>query len=232
MSSSCPACGEAMEFAERPVTLRTGTCPTCQKEFAFVEGSTLSQHLPPASEASAATPVGAPIEVAEDAPECDECGSVLTFRAGRAGAVLAVCGECETTTVLRPESAEEEAPTERRRSVRRDVPGAGAPRGRPCRRCGAPLRFTTGEDGLLVGECDSCGNRFTLPARPGEGRRGYGPRDRSSYGRGGYRPSRGLRPNFRDRGPGGSRPFAGPDRHGRPPSDEDDRRRRRRRRDE
>lgn len=221
-----------MEFSERAVSLRTGTCPACQKEFAFVEGSTLSHHLAPAPESSGATPVGAPIEVAEDAPECDECGSVLTFRAGRGGSVLAVCGECETTTVLRPESAEAEPEPERRREPRREFSEGAAPRGRPCRKCGAPLRFTTGDDGLLVGECDSCGNRFTLPARTGEGRREYGSRDRPSYGRGGFRSSRGPRPPYRDRGPGGSRPFGGSDRRGRPPGDDDDRRRRRRPRNE
>ena len=59
------------------------------------------------------------------------------------------------------------------------------PRSRPCRQCGAPLRFTTNEEGLLVGECEACGNRFTLPPRTEGGRRegGFGRDDRGSRGR-------------------------------------------------
>ncbi len=45
MTSSCPDCGTSMEFDEREVHLRTGTCPSCSKEYAFVEGSTVSARL-------------------------------------------------------------------------------------------------------------------------------------------------------------------------------------------
>lgn len=230
MPSSCPACGVEMEFTDRSVVLRAGTCPSCQKAFAFVEGATLSEHLGPEAEEGEATPVGVPLRVSENAPECEDCGSPLTFRSGRGGTVLADCTECETTTVYRLESGATEArETERRRPSGEGLPERGGPRGRPCRKCGAPLRFSTGEDGLLVGECESCGNRFTLPPRGGGGRGGYGGQGRSPYGSRDFRASRGGRPPFRDRGPGGSRPFRRRDRRARPRDDEDEGRRRRRR---
>lgn len=215
-----------MEYSERAVTLRTGTCPTCAKEFAFVEGSTLSEHLPPPDERTVATPVGAPIEVAADSPECDECGSVLSFRAGRKGAILAVCSECETTTVYR--AASETVPEEGDRTrPRREFGGPEGPRSRPCRKCGAPLRFSTTDDGLLVGECDSCGNRFTLPPRGGSDRPRSYP-GRPAYGRSGYRSGDRRGSSYRSSGRPGGRPYRGSDRRG-PPSDDDDARRRRRR---
>lgn len=229
MADTCPACGAEMEYSERAVTLRTGTCPSCAKAFAFVEGSTLSDHLPAPGESSGATLVGAPVEVAEDAPECDECGSALAFRTGRNGAILGVCSECETTTVYRP--ASESATEEReRRAPRAEFQGPGGPRSRPCRKCGAPLRFSTTDDGLLVGECDACGNRFTLPPRESSDRpRGYS--GRPQFNRSGYRPGGRRGTNYRSSGRSGGRPYGGSDRRG-PPSDDDSRRRRRRTREE
>ena len=227
MSSTCPSCGAEMEFSERSVVLRTGTCPACAKEFAFVEGTTLSDHLPESEETSGATPVGAPIRVAEEGPECEECGAPLRFRTGRGGRLLAICTDCEATTTFRAERAAtvEEAPTQRGPA---SGPAAGeGPHGRPCRKCGAPLRFSTDEEGLLVGECDSCGNRFTLPPRPQTGRdRDF--RGRPSYGGKGFRPPSGRGPYYRNRRSEGYRPYRRDDRRG-PASDEDRPRRRRRR---
>lgn len=219
-----------MEYSERAVTLRTGTCPSCAKEFAYVEGSTLSHHLPSEPEGPRATPVGAPIVVEEEAPECEECGTPLAFRTGRGGAILAVCSECESTTIYRPASESRRGGGESPYAGRDRGP-PGGPRSRPCRRCGAPLRFTTGEDGLLVGECESCGNRFTLPPRAGPpGERGSG--GRPSYGRTGYR-SRDRRGSpYRSSGRQRTRTYSDEDRREGPPRDEDLRRRRRRPRDE
>ncbi|HYB77109.1 MAG TPA: hypothetical protein VEE83_00310, partial [Thermoplasmata archaeon] len=74
-----------MEFEERSVRLRTGTCPSCTNEFAFVEGESVASRLasPPATSASegdddaAEAPTGS-----AEGPECEECGSPLTFREG------------------------------------------------------------------------------------------------------------------------------------------------------
>jgi len=237
VSTNCPSCGSEMEFTERAVVLRTGTCPSCAKEFAYVEGTTLTGHLPEVGDEPAATSVGAPVVVAEDAPECAECGAPLSFRAGRGGAVLAICSDCETTTVLRPEGETgEERPRADRRAPRSFAP-EGGPRSRPCRRCGAPLRFENDEDGNLVGVCDACGNRFTLPPRDGPGGPGRGdrrpgrpPYGRPKYGGGRYSSRGGSRPYYSDRGAGRSR--SGPARRRGPSEgDEDDRRRRRRRED-
>jgi hypothetical protein len=234
MPTPCPSCGAEMEFAERAVVLRTGTCPSCAKEFAYVEGTTLSAHLPPEEEGSGATPVGAPVVVEGEALECDDCGGPLQVRAGRSGELLVVCEDCETTTAYRAQGAETQ-PEDRPRRDRRPVPESReGPRSRPCRRCGAPLRFTTGDDGMLVGECDSCGNRFTLPPRGGAGREsGFRGPPRGRYGspRGRGRP--GDRPFYRDRAEGRDTRYG--DARRRPPAREDrdeQVRRRRRRRDD
>lgn len=179
-----------MEFAEQEVRLRTGRCDACGHEFTFLEGAAPPV---PASSLSEGEPAAAPAAPAESLLECDECGSPLSMRARRDGSIEARCEECESTTIYVPRGAAEEE--EEERPPRRRTPeGPGGPRGRPCRQCGAPLRFTTNEEGLLVGECEACGNRFTLPPRTGGGReggrfrRGGGPAGRS-YGdrRGGSR---------------------------------------------
>ncbi|HXY46407.1 MAG TPA: hypothetical protein VEG66_03060 [Thermoplasmata archaeon] len=178
-----------MEFEQHDVHLRTGVCPACTKEFAFVEGAAVSSRLgvPPAGTANEADEEGGASGGAREGPECEECGSPLTFRAGHRGSIEATCDECETTTLYVPKP--EHPRPDRGRAPRFDEE---VPRSRPCRRCGAPLRFSTGEDGLLVGECESCGNRFTLPPRPDRGRgRGFtGPRryDRGDVRRGPERP--------------------------------------------
>ncbi len=215
-----------MEFSERAVVLRSGTCPSCAKEFAYVEGTTLTGHLPEGSESEAATPVGAPVVVAGDGPECPTCGGPLEIQTGREGALIVRCEDCETQTVYRPEG--ERGPRERRGprpEGRRPEPDFES-RSRPCRKCGAPLRFTTGEDGMLVGECDSCGNRFTLPPRRDSGGAG-GYRGRPAGDRGGYRGRGGSRPYFQNR----RRPaYGGASRRSRDDDSDSDERRDRRRR--
>jgi len=229
MASVCPSCGAEMEFSERSVVLRAGTCPSCAKEVAYVEGATLTDHLPAIGETSDATPVGVPVRVAEDGPTCEECGAPLEFRAGRGGRLLAVCTDCEATITYRAErgSDVEEAAGRPARSAGRGA--AEGPRGRPCRKCGAPLRFTTDDEGLLVGECDSCGNRFTLPPRPQSNRgRGFG--ERPKYGGRGYRGPAARRPYYRDSRAPGYRSNRRDER--REPNSDEDRARRRRRRAE
>jgi len=249
MANSCPECGTSMDFEQHDVHLRTGTCPACAKEFAFVEGTTVSARLgSPPSGPVAPSEGGAPVaEGAEGGPECEECGSLLAFREGKNGSLDAVCADCGTTTVYvpqrapgRPEMVFEPPERGRERPERgRERPerfDGGAPRGRPCRKCGAPLRFSTGDDGNLVGECDSCGNRFTLPPRAdggGGGGGGWGSRGAPRYGRREFRPSAGGRPPYRGRsGDRTGRPFRPSDRRGPPRGDDEDRPRKRRRREE
>ena len=216
-----------MELEQREVRLRTGVCPACAKEFAFVEGATVSSRfkaLPstPGEEDEAEEGAG---ESVEGGPECDECGSPLLFREGHHGSLEVICPDCETTTVFVPKG--EPPPPPRGGPPRFEEQG---PRGRPCRKCGAPLRFSTGEDGLLVGECESCGNRFTLPPRADRGGRDarYGGAPR--YGRREFRRGAGGRPPYPGRGGNnrGDRPFRRSDRRGPPRDDGGDRRRKRR----
>jgi len=225
MTNTCPECGTSMDFEQHEARLRTGTCPACAKEFAFVEGTTVSSRLgsPPSGPASPADEGVSASAGVEGGPECDECGPPLSFREGKGGSLEVVCPDCETTTVFVPKR--ESARPERERERPEGFDG-GAPRGRPCRKCGAPLRFSTGDDGLLVGECEACGNRFTLPPRSdsGGGDRG-GPR----YGRREYGSGPGSRPPYQSRG---GRPFRGSDRRGPPRYSDDDSRRKRRRRDD
>lgn len=228
MKNSCPECGSSMDFEQREVRLRTGTCPSCAKEFAFVEGTGVASRLGSPSPAPASAEGDG--SIAEDGPECDTCGSPLSFRQGPKGSLEAICPDCETTTVFVPQRERFRAEQEREPSERFD---SGAPRGRPCRKCGAPLRFSTGEDGNLVGECEACGNRFTLPRRNDGGGGRPDARGGTRYGRREFRSYSGGRPPYRGRGGDrGGRPFRSSDR-GRPPSlDDEDRRRKRRRRDQ
>lgn len=225
MTNTCPECGASMDFERREVSLSTGTCPSCAKEFAFVEGPAVSSRLASRLPAGAAR-----VEAPEGGPECAECGSPLEIREGRNGSLEAVCSECETTTVFVPQR---EAGRPERGREPRGRPDEEGPRGRPCRRCGGTLRFSTGEDGMLVGECESCGNRFTLPPREDRGRDREEGRGSAPYGRRPYRPRAGSRSSYQYRGSDrGGRPFRGTDRRGPPRFDDEDRRRKRRRRDE
>jgi hypothetical protein len=224
-----------MDFEQREVRLRTGTCPSCSREFAFVEGATVASRLSspppgPSRPSEAEGPVG---EKAEGGPECGECGSLLTFREGERGSLEAICADCATTTVFVPQGEAPRPVRGRERPERPPRSYEGAPRGRPCRKCGAPLTFSTDDDGNLVGECAACGNRFTLPPRSDRGGGGWAPRGGPRYGRREFRPGARGRPPYRSAGGDrGSRPFRSSDRRGPPRLDDEDRRRRRRRREE
>ena len=225
MPSSCPGCGTEIEFAEQEGHLRTGRCTACGHDFVLLEGAALPSPLPAGSEAGSSS---ATTEGEVSLPECVECGSSLILRTRRDGSIEARCDECESTTIYVPQGEENEDPEER---PRRLAPrGPGGPRGRPCRQCGAPLRFSTNEEGLLVGECEACGNRFVLPPREGRGAEGRR-FDRGGNPRG--RPYGGRRGGSRWGGPsrGGNRRSRG-FRTGSYESEEGDRRPRRRRRSE
>lgn len=228
MANSCPECGAEMTFEEHEVRLRSGTCPSCSKEFAVVVGTTVASRFAPSASAARQETAEESITegASEGAPECEECGGPLVIREGSSGSLAATCEDCDTTTVFVRQSDVMRREGARERPARFD---AGASRGRPCRRCGGPLRFSTDETGMLVGECESCGNRFALPPRPGarrenEGRRApsFGRRDKPYRSRG--------RPFDRGEGaPRRERSFRGPDRQGSSRSDSEDYRRRRRR---
>ena len=244
MSGSCPDCGAEVEFTTRPAQLRVGACSACGHSFALFEDP--SGTSPGAVSGLIATSVpGAtppsPAEASGGAIPCPQCEGSLTLRASGEGRIVGVCADCEAETVFTVETGEEEEAEEPR--ARRGPPARGrfsgggmdrgeGPRSRPCRECGAPLRFSTNPDGTVQGECTSCGNRFTLPPRTydrggGGGFRGrFGPRGGSD--RGGRFP-RGSGGRF-GRGPP---PYA----RRRPPREDegeerDDRRRRRRNDDE
>jgi len=202
MSTNCPDCGTTMEFEARDVHLRTGVCPSCAKEFAFLEGSTVASRLGAlpsvaGSEAEGESDQGSAAGI--EGFECAECGSPLSVRGGRSGTLEVSCEECDVTTVFvpQPEGGRADRVPRGREGPRKSF-DTDSPRGRPCRKCGNPVRISTREDGVVVGECESCGNRFTLPPRSRDGG-GGGRFDRGSrYGRSDYR-----------RGPGRGRPYAG-----------------------
>lgn len=165
----------------------TGTCADCHRVTTLVEGP-----LPLGTAVAAsgeATPASEDSSPESGGPECAECGSLLTVSAREDGMLEVSCAECETTTTFVPEgSSPPRAPRDRgdryeRPRRRDDAGGAGMSNARPCRQCGAPLKFTTDDEGVLTGECSSCGNRFTLPPRRDGG---FGRTDRG--GGGSYRP--------------------------------------------
>jgi len=225
MPKSCPECGSAVELAEQEARLLTGTCPGCSKSITLVTGVRLEPGSPerPVAVGEAGTAPGG------SSPECPECGGPLSIAID--GHVLtAECDSCDTTIRFFQDRGEA-APDESRRGrsvdrpFRQDRGDRFRPmNARPCRQCGAPLRFTTDESGILTGECDSCGNRFTLPPRSGrDGDRGAGRgrgRPPGRYGSGG---------GYRYAGrPRGARPEGG---RYRPRDEESGPPRRRRRRD-
>jgi len=184
----------------------TGTCSSCQRVTTLIEGT-----IPLGTAAPGGTGDSSTVsEGSASGPECADCGGTLTVTAGEDGKLEVACAECETTTVFVPEGSPPPRSGPDRgerfdRPRRREMPGGEGPsRSRPCRQCGAPLAFTTDENGNLTGECSSCGNRFTLPPR----RDGPPGRDRPSAGRYGARgPPRYGRDN---------RGWSGGNREGRP----------------
>jgi hypothetical protein len=222
----------------------TGTCAECHRVTTLVEGP-----LPfgtPVAAAGEETPTAEGGASTAGGPECAECGSTLTVSARDDGMLEVACAECETTTTFVPQdSAPPRAPRERsdryeRPRSRDDAGGEGASNARPCRQCGAPLKFTTDAEGVLTGECASCGNRFTLPPRRdggggfGRGDRGGGDRYNSRgpprYGRkpGGYSGGGGGYGGGRPRYGGGSGSYRRREGSSDEGSSDDDSRRRRR----
>lgn len=208
MSISCPACGGAVDLTERALPVLTGACPNCAREvFLLAPGGPVPK-APEGSTAAEADETGAPRAEGLAIPHPgDDCEGTILLAAGGPDRLVGVCDDCgeEFAFVLSTgaESDEEgaEEDEEEDRPTRRPAPrfGNARPRERPagrfgddrpvrpCRQCGGPLTFETGEDGTVTGRCTACGNTFTLPRRR-ENRgfdRGGGGRDRRpSYGRG------------------------------------------------
>jgi len=235
--SSCPECGSEVNYSVEEARVLTGTCDSCHKVTTLLQGTVPLGTGAPTDAARSEDAVAATAE----GLECSECGSTLTVEASTDGSLEVRCAECETVARFVPESAKSEGREERddrppRREFRdrgADRPRGGAPNSRPCRQCGAPLTFTTDENGQLTGECSSCGNRFTLPPRRdnfsgGGGRSGpsrYGGRSSGGYNRGGGSGGRGW-----SSGGSGYRGGGRPDRrrYGDRDGDDDERPRRRR----
>ncbi|MCI4356985.1 MAG: hypothetical protein L3K18_07590 [Thermoplasmata archaeon] len=261
MSAHCPACGTEVEVTPRAIEVESGTCPGCSRAFLLLppnaDLTTSTVVHAPATEAADAE--GEDEE--EISANCAECGGTLTLSVDDENALAATCDDCETVFHLVRAGAEaavaspvpsiqletDDRPRPRSRNRdeggRGDFPprrdrdfgggGGGAPmsRARPCRKCGGPIVFSDGDDGGMVGTCQSCGNRFSLRPRT-EG--GGGGDDRRSFS--GSR-SRGPPPWKRGGGGGGGGRFgSGPPRrpsYGRDRSDSsDDERPRRRRRED
>jgi predicted RNA-binding Zn-ribbon protein involved in translation (DUF1610 family) len=241
MAHACPECGHEVEYRDAEVRLLTGTCTGCGKSLTVVAGAEVAAGAP----AEGAAPAGA--APSADAPRCAECDTPLIVRTAGPTSLEAECPQCATTlTFVQPGDAEDDeddadeeedddeaTPAPAPRAPRYDRPRDDRPRGprgpdrgfdrppaRPCRQCGAPLRFSTNPRGEVVGECDACGNRFTLPPR----------RDEGGFRGGGKGPPRGRYGSGDRRGPPRGRPY------GRPPprygDRDDDRRKRRRPRDD
>lgn len=168
----------------------SGTCSSCHRVTTLIEGPlTLGTPSPPAR-----VPPGEPRGAPSAPLECAECGSPLTVAAQPDGSIEVSCSECETVSRFVPEDHRPSSSRGREPERDRRTPGRtrdeGPGRSRPCRQCGAPLTFTTDENGQLTGECRQCGNRFTLPPRKpgfsrGQGSQGrFAPRGPPRYRRG------------------------------------------------
>jgi DNA-directed RNA polymerase subunit M/transcription elongation factor TFIIS len=243
MSAHCPSCGSDVEVTPRAIEVEAGTCAGCSRAFLLLPANadlvTTVVTSVPGTEADADDDDDEELSAA-----CVECGGTLVLSVDGENALAATCDDCDTVFKLvradapeRPARRLEDAPErpsrdrdsdrgDDRRAPRREFDSAGPPsRARPCRKCGGPIVFSDGEDGGMVGTCQSCGNRFSLRPRTDGG----GSRDR---GFGSSGPRRGGPPPWKSRG--GSGGYAGGGR--RPPrsdSGDDDRRpQRRRRRDD
>jgi hypothetical protein len=221
----------------------TGTCAGCQRVTTLIEGPLPLGTAVPGDGEEVPSDGG----IAGGGPECAECGSPLTVSARDDGMLEVACSECETTTTFVPQGTPPpRAPRERddrpsrddRPRRRDDDSGGGMSNARPCRQCGAPLKFTTDDEGVLTGECSSCGNRFTLPPRRDSGagrgdRGGYSPRGPPRYGRkpGGWSGGGGGSYGGRPRSGGSSGGYGRRERSVDSDDSGDDRRRRRPRRE-
>jgi hypothetical protein len=191
MAHVCPGCGSDVAFPSRATVLLEGTCPACGKASLIIE------------EGGAVPASGDAAPVASPALPCGQCGEPLTLRAGPRGSIETHCMGCAADVRYVPARARERGPPTgpfRGGPPRGRDDRMGRPPSRPCRECGGPLQFSTDDEGRVVGECSSCGNRFTLPPREdrpfragprGGPRREWTPRER---GRGPPRyPPRGRR---------------------------------------
>jgi hypothetical protein len=249
MEASCPDCGGSAALAARTSRVFTGTCGGCGHTFMVVQdapvegqGSVSEGADEPTGgpRAGAATPGGMAAGSGEG-PGCGKCGAALTLRASSDASIQGSCVSCGATfsyELARPEFPPSAGGGRREHARPERGPGFGPSRARPCRECGAPLRFSTGPDGTVTGECTSCGNRFTLPQRR-EFDRGGGPRDRRAGPGGGFSPRGRGPPSWQRRREGGGRPNfrSSPSVYRRTPrrdddeDDDGDRRRRRPRRE-
>lgn len=211
---SCPSCGSTLEYEKVPAELESAHCATCDRQFTLVTPGSGPATIVSESDSEEETPAGAV------GLSCTECGEPMELEISGGDRIQAVCTSCEHTAEFVLRGTEPPARPEFRPQARGRPERGGMVR--PCRKCGGPLSFSQDEDGNTVGECGSCGNRFTMPPRTDSGGRGGPPRGRSFRG-----------------GDGGRRGYSGGDRGGswRPSrgrfgrdrdSDDDDRPRRRR----
>jgi len=211
MSSSCPHCGAAVEFAGRDARILNGTCADCHGTFTIVEDGAPApdgvRDAPAFQE-----PSGVAQEtrgVSASTVSCADCGTPVVLRSTSNATIEAACPVCRTTRTYLLDRSLEGSDHGRRPGFarsgdegRRRFNPASA---RPCRECGGPLRFSTAPDGTVTGECVACGNRFSLGPRrragPAAGRwGGRGDRERE----GGFRRYQGSRGR-----PGGGAPRGG-----------------------
>ena len=217
VTSSCPDCGAGIDFLVRTARVLSGSCGDCGRKFTIVQDSPALPDPP-----GAAVPLGSVVTFdvggesppenrpppSDSSPKCGDCGASLTLLGSSEGNIEATCPGCSSTFTYLLSEAPSAGTTERRpfrgRAPREDASGFSAPRARPCRECGGPLRFSTGAEGTVTGECSACGNRFTLPPRRdgGDDRRRRGPRANSNRGFS----SRYPRPGGSARGEGGRGP--------------------------
>lgn len=248
MSVSCPECHQDVPVESRTVTLQAGSCPGCHREVVLWSSESGTAPTEPVVEESTVPTISV-----EHMDGDDDCDGTLSLTVGSPGHLVGTCGDCgaEFQFNLATEGGDgEKAPeaeeTPRRRSFgdrprfndRGGGDRGGESRSRPCRRCGGPIAFETGDDGTVTGRCGSCGNTFSLAPR--EDRRPGGYR---GGGGGGFRSGGGFRPGgFRSGGSrfggggggGGGGRFSPPGRRRfeRRDDDNDDDRPRRRRRDD
>ncbi|MHB8351543.1 MAG: hypothetical protein ACYDFT_02460 [Thermoplasmata archaeon] len=207
MTETCSGCGAEVEFEIRGAEVRRATCAGCSQVTEVLKILPFGQSAPEV--AAPATPSATPAAFTISCPECE---GRMTLRIAGPDLLEAKCGSCEAMAAFARQGDEEEdeeddAPAAPKRPWSRPPSGGGggfrsdAPRARPCRECGGDLRFATQPDGMVRGECSSCGNSFVLPprARDGEGRgrppgRGFDRDSRPRYGGGGgFDPRRGGR---------------------------------------
>jgi DNA-directed RNA polymerase subunit M/transcription elongation factor TFIIS len=181
MSESCPDCGASVEYRTRTTQVLAGTCGDCGETFTIIHDGpttagteaagveTASAEAP--SEKAATRPPRSPVV----SPNCPDCDAALVLQSANGPAIQATCPECRSkfTYLLTSAPAVEMSSERRRPRSSSDDRGDNfsSRSARPCRECGGMLKFTTGPDGTVQGECTSCGNRFKLPPREDRGDR-------------------------------------------------------------